>query len=46
MLDIIFTVIIYLAGAITEYETKGKVTEVVLYQDGNKTEVECHEVSK
>lgn len=41
MLEIIFSVVVYLAGAITEYETKGKVTEIVLYQDRNQTRLEC-----
>jgi len=41
MLEIIFTVVIYLAGAITEHETKGAVTKGVMYQDGNVSFVEC-----
>lgn len=41
MIEIILTVVIYLAGAITEYESKGAVTKAVLYQDGNSTVVEC-----
>lgn len=41
MIEIILTVVIYFAGAITEYETKGKVTQGIAYQDGNVTMVEC-----
>lgn len=41
MLDIIITIVIYLAGAITEHETKGSITKGIMYQDGNVTVVEC-----
>ena len=43
MLELIVTVIVYLAGAITEHETKGSVTRGIMYQDGNVTVVECKE---
>jgi len=43
MVEIILSAIIYLAGAITEYESKGAITKGVLYQDGNVTMVECHD---
>ena len=41
MLELIVTVIVYLAGAITEHETKGSVTRGIMYQDRNVTVVEC-----
>jgi len=42
MLEIIFTVIVYLSGAISEYESRGAVTKGVMYQEGNISVVECH----
>lgn len=41
MLNVIMSVIVYLAGAISEYETKGSVTRGIMYQDRNVTVVEC-----
>lgn len=41
MLEIVFSVIVYLAGAISEYESKGSITRGIMYQDGNVTMVEC-----
>jgi len=41
VLEIIFTVVVYLAGAITEHETKGAITKSIMYKDGNVTLVEC-----
>lgn len=41
MLELILTAIIYVAGAITEYESKGAVTKGIMYQDKNITVVEC-----
>lgn len=41
MLELILTAIIYIAGAVTEYESKGSITKGIMYQDGNVTMVEC-----
>jgi hypothetical protein len=40
MIEIIFTVAVYIIGAITENETNGKVTAIIGYNDNNIT-VEC-----
>lgn len=40
MIEIILTVIVYLTGAITEYESKGKITNVIYYSDVNSSK-EC-----
>lgn len=44
MLEIILTVVIYLAGAITEYESKGTITTSIGYSDVNQTKYECKEI--
>jgi len=41
MVEIILSAIIYLAGAISEYESQGAVTKGLMYQDGNVSVVEC-----
>ena len=41
MVELVLTAIIYVAGAITEYESKGKVTQSIYYSDINSTIVEC-----
>lgn len=41
MREVIVSIIVYLAGAITEYDTQGLVTKGIMYQDGNVTVVEC-----
>jgi len=41
MLEIIVSVIVYLAGAVSEHETQGAITRGIMYQDGNVTVVEC-----
>lgn len=41
MFEIFVTVVIYLAGAITEYESKGSVTKAIMYQEDNSTICEC-----
>lgn len=33
--------IVYLAGAITEFESRGAITKVIMYNDGNISVVEC-----
>lgn len=40
MLQLVLTCIIYVSGAITEYESHGKVTQAIYYSDANRT-VEC-----
>ena len=40
MVEIIISVILYLSGAVTEYETDGKVTQTIMYSDANST-LEC-----
>ena len=42
MVEIILTVIMFIAGAVSEYESKGQVTRAIQYQDGNATITECN----
>ena len=45
MVELLLTAIIYVAGAITEYESKGKVTQTIYYRDENSTQ-ECVNVQR
>ena len=36
--ELILTIVVYLGGAITEYETKGAVTHNIYYSDSNISE--------
>ena len=44
IVELILTTIIYISGAITEYESKGAVTRGIMYQDGNVSMVECGKI--
>lgn len=40
MPELILQVALFLLGAITEHDSKGQVTQIIMYSDINKT-VEC-----
>lgn len=41
LIELILTCVIYVSGAITEYESKGKVTQMIYYSDENLTTKNC-----